>query len=174
MPAAWSRSEAGRGDSSKTAAVPATEAIHQPASRSGIIEAVPADTAGSTNARSAPIAPDAAFGSSAPAKRTTKVTGKVTRDARRTEEDTRVPITTRAVPVSARPRWATALSRRVPPKLDMTRVANPPKDANVAIWRLPMSWSVMAKRPGTTRTARSARRDASVDQTRDQAVRARG
>ena len=119
--------------------MPATEAIHQPASRSGIIEAVPAEVAGSTNARSAPIAPDAAFGSIAPAKRITKVTGTATSEATRTEEDTRVPITTRAVPVSARPRCATALSRRVPPKLDMTKVANPPKDANVAIWRLPTS-----------------------------------
>jgi hypothetical protein len=36
-----------------------------------------------------------------------------------------------------RPRWAIALSRRVPPKLDMTRVVNPPKEANIAIWRLP-------------------------------------
>jgi hypothetical protein len=115
------------------------EAIHQPTSLSGIIEAVPADTAGSTNARSAPIAPDAAFGAIVPAKRITKVTGKATREARRAEEDTRVPITTRTVPVSARPTCATALSRRVPPKLDMTKVANPPKAANVAIWRLPMS-----------------------------------
>jgi hypothetical protein len=48
LAAEWSRSEAGRGDSSKTATVPAMEAIHQPASRSGIIEAVPADTAAST------------------------------------------------------------------------------------------------------------------------------
>ena len=101
---AWSRFAAGRGDSSKTAAVPAIEAIHQPASRSGIIAAVPPEEAGSTNARSAPILPAAAFGSSAPAKRTTKVTGTATREARRTEEDTRVPITTRTVPVSARPR----------------------------------------------------------------------
>jgi hypothetical protein len=75
----------------------------------------------------------------APAKRITKVTGRATREASRAEPDTRVPITTRAVPVSARPRWPRAWSRRVPEKLDKTRVANPPKAAKVAIWTLPMS-----------------------------------
>ena len=117
--------------------MPAAEASHQPASLAGIVEAVPADTAGSTKASRLPIAPDAQFGPIAPANRTRNATGSVTSVARRAEDDTRVPITTRAVPASAKPRCATALSRRVPPKLVMTKVANPPKAAKVAIWRLP-------------------------------------
>ena len=46
--AARSASPSGRGDSNRTAAVPATDASHQPARRSGIIATVPGEAAGST------------------------------------------------------------------------------------------------------------------------------
>ena len=46
--AARSRFPGAGGESSSTAMVPATDAIHQPASRSGIVAAPPAETTGST------------------------------------------------------------------------------------------------------------------------------
>ena len=46
--AARSRSPGPRGDSSRTAAVPTTEASHQPSSRLGMVPAPPAEATGST------------------------------------------------------------------------------------------------------------------------------
>jgi hypothetical protein len=59
---------------------------------------------------------------------------------------------------------AMSLSRRAPPKLARTSVANPPKAAKVAICRLPITLSVIANRPGITIVARTARIAAAVDQ----------
>ena len=134
---ARSRSPADGVDSSSTAAVPAADASHQPASRSGIVAAPPADATGRTYASSAAVTPDAAFGPITPAKKTANATGIVTRAASHADLLARVPMMSRTLPATARPMCATSLSLRVPPKLASTSVANPPNAANSAICRLP-------------------------------------
>ena len=68
------------------------------------------------------------------------------------------------LPATARPRCAISLSRRVPAKLTRTSVATEPKAVNSAIWRLPITWSEIANRPGITTAARAPWRAAVVDQ----------
>src|SRR5690349_24361898 len=78
---ARSLSPGGRGDSSSTATVPATEASHHPASREGIMSTVPGVAAGSTYATRAAVTPEAAAGPATPEKITMKAAGRVTRAA---------------------------------------------------------------------------------------------
>ena len=85
------------------------------------------------------MTPEAAFGPATPAKMTANAVGRVTSAVSRAEELTRVPSVSRALPATASPRWATSLSRRVPPNDAMTNVAKPPKAAKVAICRSPMT-----------------------------------
>src|SRR5579875_565723 len=152
-----SRSPADRGESSSTAAVAAAEASHQPSSRETIVATPPAEATGRTEASSAAVTPEAAFGPATPAKKMANVTGMVTIAASHGVPLTAVPITRAMLPAVASPRWATALSRLVPPKLVITRVAKPPKTANKAICGSAMTLSVSANKPGTTIVARTAR-----------------
>src|SRR6478609_1402178 len=124
--AARSRSPGPGRDIAITAAVPTTEASHQPASRSGTIEIVPGDAAGSTYGSSAAVTPAAALGPRMPPKNTANVTGTVTIAASATDELTAVPIAINTEPTTASPVCAISLSRRVPAKLARTSVANEP------------------------------------------------
>jgi hypothetical protein len=110
------------------------------------------------------VTPEAAPGPRTPAKNTTKVTGTVTTAASAVEPFMAVPMLSSTLPAIASAVWAISLSRRVPPKLARTSVANPPKAANVAICRLPITLSVNANKPGTTIVALTARIAAGVDQ----------
>ena len=163
--AGLNRSPPAGGERTITAAVPATEASHHPSRRSGIMPSVPAEAAGSTYASSAPLTPAAAFGPHTPAKKTANATGRVTSAASAVAELTAVPIAISALPAIASARCAISFSRRVPPKDTSTSVANPPNAANVAICRLPSTWSANANRPGTTIAARTARSAAGTDHT---------
>ena len=100
-----------------------------------------------------------------PPKNTANVTGTVTIAASATDEFTAVPIAISTVPTTANPVCAISLSRRVPPKFASTSVANEPKAANVAIWRLPITSKVNANRPGMITIARNARSAAALDHT---------
>ncbi len=99
-----------------------------------------------------------------PAKKMAKATGIVTSAASQVIPLTRVPMISARLPATASPRWATSLSRRVPPKFAKSSVANPPKVANKVICGSPMTLNVSANRPGTTRVARTARMAAGTDQ----------
>ena len=157
-------SVAERGEVSSTAAVPATDASNQPARRSGTIDIVPGEAAGSTYASSVAVAADAAFGPAIPAKNTVNATGTVTSAPSTAEELTAVPMISSTLPVVASAAWAISRSRRLPPNDASTSVAKPPKAVNVASWRFPMTWSVNANRPAITIAARTARIAASLDQ----------
>ena len=124
---------------------------------------VPADAAGRTYASRAPVAPDAALGPVIPAKNTANVTGTVTITAITVEELTVVAIVRSTLPVIARARWASSLSRQLPANDESTRVAKPPKAANVAIWGLAITLSVNANSPHTHTIARTARIAAGTD-----------
>ena len=99
-----------------------------------------------------------------PAKKMANATGMVTSAASQVLPLTRVPIISARLPVTARPRCAVSLSRRVPPKLAKISVANPPNVANRVICTSPMTLKVSANRPGTTMVARTARIAAGTDQ----------
>ena len=92
------------GESTITAAVPATEASHQPPMRSGIMLTVPAEAAGSTYASRAPLTPAAALGPATPPKKTAKATGTVTSAASTGGELAAVPIAISTLPTIASPR----------------------------------------------------------------------
>src|SRR5262249_12758647 len=139
-------------------------------SLSGTMLIVPGDAAGSTYASSAAVAPEAAFGPATPEKNTVSTPGMGTSAASRVEELTAVPIVSSTLPARARIVWATSLSRRAPLKLASTSVANPPKAANVAIWRLPTILSQKANMPGTTIAARAPRNAAGTDHVGSQGV----
>ena len=81
----------------------------------------------------AAVEPETAFGPATPAKKIANVTGIVTSAASHVVPLTSVPMISARLPATARPRWATNLSFRPPPKLAMTSVANPPNVANSAI-----------------------------------------
>src|SRR5436190_8608649 len=123
---------------------------------------------------SAPRTPAWAFGLATPAKKMANATGMVTRAASQAVLLTRVPMMRAALPVSARPRCATALFRLVPPNETSTRVAKLPNTANNVICGSPMTWAVSANRPGITRVARTARIAAGTDQTGSQPGRVPG
>ena len=103
-----------------------------------------------------------------------KVTGIVTRAASQAVLLTRVPMMRAALPVSARPRCAMALSRLVPPNETSTRVAKLPNTANRVICGSPMTLAVSANRLGITRVARTARIAAGTDQAGSQPGREPG
>ena len=103
----------------------------------------------------------------------TKVTGMVTRAASQAVPLTRVPMMSTALPVTASPRCAMALSRLVPPKETSTRVAKLPKTANRVICGSPTTSAVSANRLGITKVARTARIAAGTDQVGSHAGRAR-
>ena len=117
------------------------------------------------------MTPEAALGPATPAKKIPNVTGIVTSTASQAIPLTAVPMISPRLPITARPRCATSLSRLLPPNEAMTRVANPPNAANRAICRLPKPSKVSANRDGITRTARSARSPAGTDQVGHQAGR---
>ena len=143
---------------------PGCGASNQPARRSGTIDIVPGEAAGSTYASSVAVAADAAFGPAIPAKNTVNATGTVTSPPSTAEELTAVPMISSTLPVVASAAWAISRSRRLPPNDASTSVAKPPKAVNVASWRFPMTWSVNANRPLITTAARTARIAASLDQ----------
>ena len=116
------------------------------------------------------MAPEAAFGPVTPAKKTANVTGTVTIAASTTEELTAVPMLSSTLPATARAPCATSLSRRLPANDASTSVAKPPKAANKAICRLPITLSVNANNPGTTIVARAARIAAGVDHAGSQGI----
>src|SRR5689334_15146595 len=101
-------------------------------------------------------------------------TGMVTTAASQAVLLTRVPMTRAALPVSARPRCATALLRLVPPNDTSTRVAKLPNTANRVICGSPMTLAVSANRPDITRVARIARIAAGTDQAGSQPAGAPG
>ena len=81
----------------------------------------------------AAVEPEAAFGPPIPAKKIANVTGMVTMAASQVVPLTRVPMISTRLPATASPRCAVSLSRLVPLKPAITRVANPPNVANSAI-----------------------------------------
>ena len=83
------------------------------------------------------MTPEAALGPATPAKKIPNATGIVTRTASQVIPLTAVPMISAMLPVTASPRCATILSRRVPPNEAKIRLANPPNAANRAICRLP-------------------------------------
>src|SRR5215813_3267576 len=74
-----------------------------------------------------------------------------------------VPIVMAALPASARPRCASALSRLDPPNEVTVSVAKPPNTANKVICGSPMTLNVSKKRHGMTMVARTARIAAATD-----------
>src|SRR3984885_601234 len=77
---------------------------------------------------------------------------------------TTVPMISAKLPTTARPRWATALSRRLPPNETSSSEANPPNAANSVICGLPMTLRQITNTTGTTSVARTARIAAGTDQ----------
>ncbi len=104
------------------------------------------------------------FGPATPAKKIANVTGMVTTAASQVVPLTKVPMISARLPTTARPRWATALSRRVPPNEASSSEANPPNTANSVICGLPMTFRQIANSTGTTSVARTARIRAGTDQ----------
>ena len=162
--AARSLSPGGGGDRNSTAMVETAEASHQPASRSGIVATVPGVATGSTKRSSAAFTPEAALGPATPAKKIPNVTGMVTSTASQVMPLTAVPMISATLPITASPRCAMSLSRRVPPNAAKIRFAKPPNAANRAICRLPKPSYVIANNGGITSTARSIRSPAASDQ----------
>ena len=117
------------------------------------------------------MTPEAALGPATPAKKIPNVTGIVTSTASQVIPLTAVPMISPMLPITARPRCATILSRLLPPNDAMIRLANPPNAANSAICRLPKPSKVSANRDGITRTARTVRSPAGTDQAGHQAGR---
>src|SRR5215472_12003242 len=74
-----------------------------------------------------------------------------------------VPIVMAALPASASPRCAVALSRLDPPNDVTMSVAKPPNTANKVICALPMTLNVSTNRHGMTIVARTARIAAGTD-----------
>ena len=164
--AGLSRSPPARRRQESTAAVPATDASHHPARRSGIMLERP------RRGRRQHVGQQRAVDRPRPrsARRRPRRTPRrrpARSRARRAPscELTAVPIAISTLPASASARCAVSFSRRVPPKDTSTSVAKPPKAANVAIWRLSSTWSANANRPGTTIAARTARSAAGRDHT---------
>ena len=101
-----------------------------------------------------------------------KATGIVTSVASQAMPLTSVPMISAALPTTARPRCAMALSRLVPPNDARTSVAKLPNTANSVICGLPMTSKVSANRHGITIVARTARITAGTDHTGSQPGRA--
>ena len=75
-----------------------------------------------------------------------------------------VPRMMPALPTSASPRCASALSRLAPPNVVRTSAAKLPNTANRATWMLPMTSKDSQSMTGTTTVARRARSAAAADQ----------
>ncbi len=118
------------------------------------------------------MTPEAALDPATPAKKIAKATGIVTSVASQAMPLTSVPMISAALPTTARPRCAMALSRLVPPNDARTSVAKLPNTANSVICGLPMTSKVSANRHGSTIVARAARMKAGTDHTGSQPGRA--
>ncbi len=91
-------------------------------------------------------------------------TGTVATAASHADPLTSVPIVRTTLPATARPRWAIALSRLVPPNDVMTSAPKLPKVAKTVICSLPMTLRQIANSVGMTMVARTARSAAGNDQ----------
>ena len=158
----------GRGDSSSTAAVPATDASHQPASRSGTMLIVPGEAAGSTYGSSAPFDRRGSVRARQRPRRTRRTSrAAVTIAASAVEELTAVPIVSSTLPASAsatcaREFLAPGARERARARASRT----PPKAANVR--HLQVADHLRSRtRTGRARTtaARTARNAAGSDHT---------
>ena len=155
-----SGSRAGAGHNSPTAMNEAADARPQPASRSGIDDAGPANDTGRMNASSSATVAPASTELTTPAKSTPNPTIAIASAAVQAEREASVPMQTNAAPVAASAVCACSRERIGPPKSTSSSIANAPIAAKIDTVGLPITWEPSANSAGITSAARPARRSA--------------
>jgi hypothetical protein len=148
----------GAGQSTAIATRAAAEAMLQPISRSGIVEAGLACETGRMNASSSEVDALASTELTTPAKSTPNATTAIAAAASQGLRDASVPVQTSAPPATARAACACRRSRMGPPKSTSNSIANEPNAAKVASSGLSSPLSPMAKSAGMMIAVRAARR----------------